>query len=109
MKQIAVAVLALSLAAVALAQGPGAGEPGRKWQSWQFGANNTSGWVLMSPEERVEHRNKMMSFQTYDECRIYVEGHHKMMEARAKEQGKTVPATPRSNLCERMKQAGRLK
>lgn len=106
MKQIAVAVLALSLAAGAFAQGPG---PGGKAQSWRFGAGNTPGWALMSPEERVEHRNKMMSFQTHDECRIYVDGHHKLMEARAREQGKTVPATPRSNLCERMKQAGRLK
>ena len=87
MKQIVIAACALSLAAGAFAQGPG---PGGKGQGWRFGASNTPGWALMSPEERVEHRNKMM-------------------EARAREQGKTVPATPRSNLCERMKQAGRLK
>lgn len=106
MDSFIVAAVTLALTGAALAQGPGG--PG-KGPRWQFGANNTPGWALMSEVERVEHRNKMMSFQTYAECRTYIEEHHKVMQACAKEQGQTLPDAPRSTMCERMKRAGRLK
>ena len=38
----------------------------------------------------------------------YQEEHHKAMEAKAKEQGKTLPA-PRNNACDRMKARGVIK
>lgn len=107
MDSLIVATVTLALTGATLAQAPGPG--GGRGQGWQFGAGNTPGWALMSEVERVEHRNRMMSFQSYGECRTYLEGHHQAMEARAKEQGKTLRAAPRSNLCDRMRQAGRLK
>jgi hypothetical protein len=81
--------------------GPGAGK------AMRFNANkdNTSGWALMSTEERAAHRDKMQGAKTYDECKATQEEHHKAMEARAKEKGATLPA-PRSNGCERMKARG---
>jgi hypothetical protein len=50
----------------------------------------------------------MWSFKTYDECKAYQAEHHKSMEAKAKEQGKTLP-TPRANACDRMKARGQVK
>lgn len=67
------------------------------------GPGNTPGWSLMTPAERTEHRNKMMSFTNYEECTAYLQEHHKLMEERAKAQGTTIPAVPRSNMCERLK------
>ena len=62
----------------------------------------------MTPQERNEHRDKMLGFKTVEECKAYTDEHHKQMEARAKEKGRPVPASPRQDMCARMKQAGRL-
>lgn len=114
------AILGASIATPVLSQpasgqgmGPGAGMgmgagagmgPGK---AMRFNANkdNTSGWALMSTEERAAHRDKMQGAKTYDECKATQEEHHKAMEVRAKEKGATLPA-PRSNGCERMKARG---
>ena len=84
--------------------GMGPGQGGRM----AFSQGNTPGWSLMSQEERTAHRDKMWSFKTYDECKTYLAEHHKSMEAKAKEQGKTLP-TPRANACDRMKARGQVK
>lgn len=116
------AILGATLCAAALAQpgpgmgpgggmgpgmGPGAGmgPGGGPGMRFQFNQNNTPGWSLMTPEERTAHHNAMMSAKTYEECKAAQEAQHKQMEARAKEQGKTLPA-PRQNACERMKARG---
>ena len=98
--------LGLFLSAVLLASSAFAapGGPGRM----MFDKSNVTGWSMMTPEERTEHRNKMRSFKTYDECKAYQEEHHKLMEARAKEKGASLPA-PRTNACDRMKARGFLK
>jgi len=70
--------------------------------------DNTAGWALMTPEERSANQQKMQSFKTYDECKAYQDEHHKTMEARAKEKGKTL-TPPRNNACDRMKAQGLLK
>ena len=117
------AVLGASLASPILAQpaggqgmGPGAGQgagmgpgPGGG-KGMQFNANkdNTWGYQLMSAEERNVHRDKMRATKTYDECKALQEDHHKAMEVRAKEQGKTLP-TPGTNGCDRMKARGYFK
>lgn len=110
MKSIHHTLLALLVAALALpavAQpGPAAG-PGQG-HGFRFNQDNTRGWSLMSAEERNAHRVKMMSSKTYDECKTYQDEHHALMEARAKEKGKTLPA-PRGNACDRMKAGGLLK
>ena len=91
--------------------GPGMGGmggmgPGRGRMA--FNQGNTAGWTMMTPEERTAHRQKMGSFKTYDECKAYQSEHHAAMEAKAKEQGKTLP-TPRANACDRMKARGMIK
>jgi hypothetical protein len=74
----------------------------------RYNQRNTAGWSLMTPEERAANQQKMRSFTSYDECKAYQSEHHAAMEARAKEQGKTLPA-PRANACDRMKARGMLK
>ena len=108
-----IAAAAAFAASAAFAQGPGygpGGGPGKgagKGPGWSFNGDNTRGWSMMSPEERAEHRNRMFSMKTYEECVAYQDEHRKQMEARAQERGRSMPA-PRQNMCERMKQAGRL-
>lgn len=85
-------------------QGMGPGMGGRM----AFDQSNTPGWALMTPEERAAHRNTMWSFKSYDECKAFQAEHHKAMEAKAKELGKTLPA-PRANACERMQARGQFK
>lgn len=110
-----IAILAATIAAPVTAQmGPGMGGMGMggmgpgKGGRFALNQGNTPGWSLMSAEERTAHRDKMWSFKTFEECKAYQADHHKAMEAKAKEQGKTLPA-PRANACDRMKAAGMLK
>jgi hypothetical protein len=107
-KSILIAAAALA-ATAALAQGPGpGGGPGKgPGKGWSFNKDNTRGWSMMSRDERVEHRNRMLSLKSYEECVAYQQEHRKLMEARAKERGRQIPAGPRQDMCERMKQAGR--
>ncbi len=68
--------------------------PGARW-----GRDYTPGWSLMSTEERQQHRDKMGSFTSYDDCKAYMDQHHQQMSARAKEQGRIMPAQPRRDAC----------
>jgi len=45
---------------------------------------------LMTEEERTAHRNKLHSFKTLDECQKYEQDYQAKIEARAKEQKKTL-------------------
>ncbi|MBI5109494.1 MAG: hypothetical protein HZA62_12170 [Rhodocyclales bacterium] len=106
-RTVLLGMLTVVLVAPAFAQpGPGMGGmgPGRM----AFSQGNTPGWSLMSQEERAAHREKMWSFKTYDECKVYQADHHKAMGAKAKDQGKTLPA-PKANACDRMKAQGQFK
>ncbi len=103
----ALMIAAVFAASGALAQGYGSGKGPGMGMGPGFGSDNTRGWSMMSPEERSEHRDRMMSFKSYEECVAYLEQHHKRMEARAGERGSAMPGMPVQNMCERMKQAGR--
>jgi uncharacterized membrane protein (DUF106 family) len=52
------------------------------------------GYELMTPQERQEHQQKMRSFRTEQEREAYRQEHHKLMQERAREQGKKLPDTP---------------
>lgn len=95
---VALALATTLAAGPTLARGP-----------WGANSGNTWGWQLMTPQERVEHQNKMRSFTTYDECKAYQEAHHQAMEARAKEKGVTLPATAGGYGCDNMRARGFLK
>lgn len=49
---------------------------------------NTSGWHLMSQQERLEHQAKIRSLKTLEACRAYQVEHHQLMLARAEAQGR---------------------
>jgi hypothetical protein len=53
----------------------------------------------MTEQERNEHRQRMGSMKTYDECKTYLAQHHEQMAARAKERGAKVPVQPRRDAC----------
>lgn len=86
-------VSALSLAFVdsALARGP-----------WRANDGNTTGWHLMSPEERIEHQARIRGFRRYDDCHGYQVEHHQLMAARAGEKGLQLPAKGR-DICEHLR------
>jgi hypothetical protein len=95
------ASLCMTLAASVLAQGSGPG--GKGHGGMHMGPNNTSGWGLMSKQERVEHQDMMRSMQNHGECTAYVEQHHAMMTERAKEKGRPMPSKPKRDACAGMK------
>lgn len=51
---------------------------------------NTSGWSLMTPQERVAHQARIRSFKTLAACRAYQAEHHQLMLARAQSKGETL-------------------
>lgn len=75
-----------------LGQQPCAAEP------WRADSNNTRGWQLMTPKERIAHQATIRSFQDVAQCRAYQLEHHRMMEERARVQGRSLEATGR-DLC----------
>ena len=106
-RYLVAAAFALAASGVALAQGPGPGGKG-PGGGWQFGPGNTRGWSLMTPDERNEHRRKMLGATTYAECQAVLAEHRKLIEERAKERGVAAPPGPRTDMCERMKARGRI-
>jgi len=99
-------ILALTGLSAAAQPGPGAGQG--KGPGFRFNQDNTAGWSMMSEQERADHRQKMMSMKSYDECVAYMDEHHKLMQERASQKGKSLP-TPKDNACERMRRTGMLK
>jgi hypothetical protein len=84
-------ILLLSLAAPVLARGP-----------WRASEENTRGWQLMTPEERIEHQSKVRGFSSLAECRTYQTSHHQLMAERARQRGAALPVEGR-DICERLK------
>lgn len=79
--------------------GPGAAMgPGARW-----GADYTSGWSMMSPQEREEHQSRMRGMTNYEQCKSYMEQHHQQMTQRAQEKGQAAPMQPRQDACEGLK------
>lgn len=104
-----IAVLGAALSASVLAQSDPAPGPGaRGMRQMRFDHVNTSGWTMMTAQERRTHRNRMHDTNTFEECKQVQAEHHAAMEARAKEQGLTLRA-PRQNACDMAKARGWLK
>jgi hypothetical protein len=78
--------------------GPGPGPGGGRW-----GREYSHGWALMKPEERAEHRKRMQSMKTYEDCKTYMDQHREQMSARAKAQGGQPMPTPRRDACAGLK------
>lgn len=69
----------------------------------RYGSDYTPGWTLMSEQERNEHRDRMRSMKTYEECKSYQDQHHEQMAARAMERGGKALAMPRRDACGSLK------
>jgi hypothetical protein len=89
---------AASAPGMGMGMGPGGGRGAPRW-----GSDYTPGWTLMSQQERNEHRDRMRSMKTYEECKTYQEQHHEQMAARAKERGGKAFAQPRRDACAGLK------
>ncbi len=69
---------------------------GQAWAGpWRADENNTRGWMLMSPQERLAHQEKIRSFTHYEDCRVYQVAHHRLMQERAARLGLVLPARGR--------------
>ena len=91
---------------------PGAGGPGGYGRGdgygpgGGYGRGGGSGFALLTPEERAQHRETMHSLTTVEQCSAYMAQHQQLLQERAKEKGVTAPVGPRGNPCERMKARG---
>jgi hypothetical protein len=85
---------AASAPGMGMGMGPGGGRGAAR-----YGSEYTAGWTLMSKQERSEHRDRMRSMKTYEECKAYQDQHHEQMASRAKERGGKALAQPRRDAC----------
>lgn len=81
-----------------MGMGPGGGRGAARW-----GVDDTPGWALMTPQEREQHRERMRSMKTYEECTRYQQEHHQQMVERARERGGKPLAQPRRDACRGLK------
>ena len=72
------------------------------WGPWRASEENTRGWQLMTPEERIEHQSRIRGFASYEECHTYQVSHHRLMEERARQRGMELPRGER-DICEHLK------
>ena len=80
-KAVTMLLAALALAAsTAVARGP-----------WRADESNTSGWQLMSPQERLRYQARIRRSGTYEECLRYEQEHEVAMRERARRGGQALP------------------
>jgi hypothetical protein len=77
-------------------------------QAQQSATTKGTGTPIMSEAEQKAHDAKMHSFKTYAECKAYFTEHLRMIEARAKAQGRS-QRNLKPNECEDMRDQGLLK
>lgn len=71
-------------------------------------AAQPKGSPIMTPKEEAAHEQKMHSFKTFEACKAYFTEHLRMIEARAKEQGRSLRNIKRDE-CETMRDQGAFK
>jgi hypothetical protein len=69
---------------------------------WRADEANTRGWMLMTPQERIDHQARVRGFTDYEACKVYRKQHHELMEQRARERGLELSDDHR-NFCSRLK------
>ena len=87
----------------ASAPGTGMGPGMGRGRGAMYGADYSPGWSMMTAEERSQHQAKMRAMASQDECRAYIAQQHEKMAARAKAEGKQLPAQPRRDACAGLK------
>lgn len=89
--------------AASAASMPGQGAAPMHGPRGHWGRDYTPGWSMMSETERKEHRERMQGFQSYEECKAYMDQHHEQMATRAKERGGKPLPQPRREACAGLK------
>jgi hypothetical protein len=69
---------------------------------WRADEQNTRGWDLMTPQERIDHQARVRGFADYQSCQAYRTRHHGLMVERARQRGLTLPESGR-DFCDRLK------
>lgn len=99
-------MLSISLAAYAAVMinliGLAAGGTSASAAPWRASEGNTRGWMLMSPQERIEHQARVRGFIDYTACEAYRAEHHALMVQRARERGLDLPGGGR-DFCDHLK------
>lgn len=85
------------------AHAPASGSVGRQLMQGCCGRHDTSGWSMMSRQERRDHHDKMMAMTDHGACTTHMQDHHAKMVERAKARGVTMPAQPRRDACAALK------
>jgi hypothetical protein len=62
---------------------------------WRASENNTNGWALMTPRERLEHQTTVRAFTDYSACHAYQLQHHETLAKRAQSSGRALKPDPR--------------
>ena len=75
---------------------------------WRAAEQNSYGWQLMSPKERIEHQTRMRSFTSYEECSEYQAEHHSQLAERARQAGIILQPKAQS-ACDQLQRRGQLK
>lgn len=68
--------------------------PAAASKSAASGAQQVYGWQLMTPQERMDFQAKMRAAKTPEERAALRADNHRKMQARAKQQGVTLPEVP---------------
>lgn len=75
---------------------------------WHSSLDNTEGWELMAPGERIEHQRHMRSFDGYKACKSYQTEHHNRMSKRGRRLGVPLKQAPHSG-CNQLRRKGKLR
>jgi hypothetical protein len=94
-------ILAITLLAALMGFSTAIAQPG----GMRLNQDNVPGWTLMTVQERTAHREAMQKLKTYDECTTYMAQLREKMEARAKEQGRTLRGPP-NFVCDQLRAGG---
>jgi hypothetical protein len=75
---------------------------------WHSSPDNTEGWQLMVPRERIEHQRHMRSMDDYKTCKSYQAEHHKRMRERSGRSGSILDQAPHSG-CNQLRRKGKFR
>jgi hypothetical protein len=99
---------ALALCLVTLAMAPAIAQQSTSTQQPASSAAAKGRPPLLNAEEQAVHEKKMASFKTYAECNVYLTEQRKLMDARAREQGRNLQNVRRDE-CDELRKQGVLK
>jgi len=74
---------------------------------WRASANNTFGWKLMTPDERLQYQRRLRSVGSYAACTRYDAEHRRSMERIARQRHAKIE-TQAESACNQLRAFGRV-